>query len=229
LQIKTTSVSKKSAAMNMLEITTYVLLAALLAGCHESTAVKSIESKGYFGKLSGIKAEYIYQDSILEAKSKTEANSVDDLVKIQSKRNLLKEKSKANFASEASKLNLPITISFLDSSGRDNYVIKNVKISKAEWDGITFITYIELKDSIVKLIAEKETELIVPALLLDEYNNVIKFGKYDTWLLMRSTGEIKAGSTSHVAGSLPVSPNIVNIKKILFKSTYDYNQSKGWN
>lgn len=215
--------------MNMLKITTYILLAALLAGCHESTAVKSIESKGYFGKLSGIKAEYIYQDSILAAKSKTEANSVDDLVKIQSKRNMLKVNSKANFASEVSKLNLPVTIPFLDSSGKESYVIKNVKISKAEWDGITFMTDIELKDSIVKLIAEEETELIVPALLLDENNNIIKFGKYDTWLLMRSTGEIKAGTVSHVAGSLPASPNIVNIKKILFKSTSNYIQSKGWN
>lgn len=214
--------------MNMLEITTYVLLAALLNGCHESTAVKSIESKSCFGKLSVIKAEYIYQDSVLVAKSKTEANSVDDLVKIQSKRNMLKVKSKASFASEVSKLNLPVSIPFLDSSGRDSYVIKNVKISKAEWDGITFMTDIELKDSIVKLIAEEEAELIVPALLLDENNNVIQFGKYDTWLLMRSTGEIKAGSTSYVAGSLPASPNIANIKKILFKSTGDYKKSKGW-
>jgi len=215
--------------MKMLAITTYVLLTVLLAGCHERAAVKSIESKGYFGKLSGIKAQYFYQDSILAAKSKTEANSVDDLVKIQSKRNMLKEQAKADFASEVSKLNLPITIPFLDSSDRSSYVIKNVKISKAEWEGITFTTDIELNDSSEKLIAEKEIELTVPALLLDENNNVIKFGKYDTWLLMRLTGEIKAGSTTHVAGTLPASPNIGNIKKILFKSTYDYNQSKGWN
>jgi hypothetical protein len=108
-------------------------------------------------------------------------------------------------------------------------VIKNVKISKAEWDGITFMAEIKLKDSTEKLIAEKETDLIVPALILDENNNAIKFGKYDTWLLMRLSGEIKAGSTSHVAGVLPAGPNIINVKKILFKSTYDYTHSKGWN
>lgn len=207
-----------------------ILITAILAcGCQGGTEIKNIETRGYLGQLPALKAMYKAQDSVLTAKAKTRSKSVDDLVKVQSEINILKEKSKTEFATAAARLGLPINIPFIDSTGNTTYVVKSLKITKAEWDGITFTADVELKTNSGKTMGGQNIPLTVPALLLDENNSVLNINPYETWMVMSVSKEMKAGEIQQVTGAIPVTSSLARMKTILFKSNDAFKEAKGWN
>ncbi len=200
-----------------------------LASCGSGTSKKDLESKGYFGKLVSIKQAYHDEDSSFTAKAKTEAKSVDDLVAAQSKLTKLEEDSKAEFKAEAAKMGLPITIPFVDSTGNTAYVVKDVKITALDWDRATLEATIELKADSEKTMGGQNVQLSVPALMLNENNQVIKDHAYDHWFVLAVSKEMKAGETQKVSGVISINKANAEMKKILFKSNDDYKKAKGWN
>jgi hypothetical protein len=107
--------------------------------------------------------------------------------------------------------------------------VKDAKVVKAEWESITFSADVELRNNNRKTPAGRNPELMVPALLLDENNHILKFSKYDTWLMLAPSGESKTGKTLQFTGALPCNPAISDMKKVLFKSLIEYKKLKGWN
>lgn len=217
----------------MKTISNLVCLATIvfMASCGGGSSVNETkaETKGYFGKLVSIKQAFHDEDSTLKAKAKTESKSVDDLVAAQSKLAKLEETAKADFAAEAAKMGLPITVPFVDSTGNTSYVVKDVKITAFDWGRATLEATVELKKDSEKTMGGQNVQLSVPALMLDENNQVIKDHAYDNWLLLAVTKEMKAGETQKVTGSVIINKANAALAKIIFKSYDDYKKAKGWN
>jgi hypothetical protein len=211
---------------NFLCLAMIVFIASCGSG---SSSENKLESKGYFGKLVSIKQAYHDEDSAFSAKIKTEAKSVDDLVAAQSKLTKMEEDAKAEFKAEAAKIGLPITIPFIDSTGNTSYVVKDVKITAIEWDRATLEATIELKVDSEKTMGGQNMQFSVPALMLNENNQVIKDHAYDNWFIMAVSKEMKAGEIQKVTGSILIKNANAAMAKILFKSYDEYKKAKGWN
>jgi hypothetical protein len=222
--------------MRNLTITTgLAIIMALMFSCANggnsgnNNSVKKADSKGYFGKLASIKSSFDEEETALKAKAKTEAKSMDDLVALKSKLNKLEQDAKAEFTSEVSKLGLPVKVSFVDSSGNTDYVVKEAKITVVDWDRATIEATIELKTDTKKTMGGQNVQFTVPALMFDENNQVIKDHAYDRWLVLTSIKEMKAGETHQVTGLLGINQANTSLKKIVFKSLDSYKKAKGWN
>jgi hypothetical protein len=220
---------------NFLTTTSLAIIMAIMFSCGgggksgSGDSGKNAESKGYFGKLTSIRQAFKDEETALKAKAKTEAKTMDDLVALQSKMNKLEQDAKAEFASEVTKLALPVTVSFVDSSGNTDYVVKEAKITAIDWDRATIEATIELKTDSKKTMGGQNVQFTVPALMFDENNQVIKDHAYDRWLILGASKEMKAGETHQVTGVLGINEANTSLKKIVFKSYDSYKKAKGWN
>ncbi|HNX78459.1 MAG TPA: hypothetical protein PKJ24_01195 [Prolixibacteraceae bacterium] len=220
---------------NLLTATSLAIVMALMISCggggtsSTGDTGKKAESKGYFGKTASIRKAFEENETALKAKAKTEAKTMDDLVALQSKLNKLEEDAKAEFAGEVAKLGLPVAVSFVDSSGNADYIVKEAKITAIDWDRATIEATIELKSDSKKTMGGQNIQLTVPALMFDENNQVIKDHANDRWLILGVSKEMKAGETHQVTGAIGINDANTSLKKIVFKSYESYKKAKGWN
>lgn len=215
--------------MKLLSNLICLCLIAGLASCSNKTAEKKTEHSGYFGKLLSIKEAYHAEDSIVTAKAKTESKSVDDLVAAKSKLAKIEEDAKAEFNKEVAAMTLPIILPFVDSTGNNAYIIKDVKITSFEWNKAILEATVQLKVNSEKTMGGQNIQFSVPALLMDNTNQVIKEGTTDNWLILATTKEMKAGETQKVTGSFLINRANAAMNKVLFKSYEAYKKAKGWN
>ena len=215
--------------MKLLSNLICLCLIAGLASCSNKTAEKKTEHSGYFGKLLSIKEAYHAEDSIVTAKAKTESKSVDDLVAAKSKLAKIEEDAKAEFKTEAAKMSLPVTVPFIDSTGNAYYTVQDVKITAFEWKRATLEATIMLKVDSEKTMGGQNVQFTVPALMLNNNNEVLKDHAFDNWFIFSALKEMKAGETQKVTGSILINEANASMAKILFKSYDAYKKAKGWN
>lgn len=202
---------------------------AIMASCGSGSSEKKTESGGYFGKLVSIQQTYHDEDSIITEKAKTESKSVDDLVAAKSKLAKNEQDAKAEFKAEAAKMSLPVTIPFIDSTGNALYTVKDVKITAFEWGRALLEATIVLKVNSEKTMGGQIVPFAVPALMLNNNNQVLKDHAFDNWFILSALKEMKAGETQKVTGSILINAANAPMTKILFKNNDSYKKAKGWN
>ena len=209
--------------------TLFLAIIMLMSSCGSGSSDKKTEYTGYFGKLVSIQQDYQKEDSIIKAKAKTESESVDDLVAAKSKIEKNEEKAKAEFNAEAASMSLPITIPFIDSTGNAMYTVKDVKITAFEWGRAILEATLILKVNSEKTMGGQIVPYTVPALMLNNNNQVLKDHDSDNWFILSALKEMKAGETQKVTGSILIKAENADMAKILFKSYDAYKRAKGWN